>query len=147
MNKFTSIYLIFIASFFVGCGSSLETTIEFKGRVYYGYDAGESKIGVLGPLNNAKVIAIGHPEFATTGNNNKGEYTLTIKTSRKFNNVNGDQYILEASGTAFPSIYPQGNYVSEQITVYGKPGDTIQVRDFIVFKHKIEDTTNTGNSQ
>jgi len=143
MKKLIPLYLAFAACFFVGCGSSLETDIEFKGKVYYGYDAGQSQIGLLGPSANSRVIAVGYPEYATT--DSQGRYTLTVKSTRKYNNILGDQYILEASGTSSPSVYPQGNYVSQQITVYGKPGNTVQVRDFVIYEHKKDDTTTSAS--
>ena len=145
MKKLIPLYLAFAACFFVGCGSSLETETEFKGQVYYGYKEG-SLIAIWGPLPNARVIVLGHEEYATT--DSAGRYTLTIKTTRKFLGNDYDEYILEASGVAantptITSIYPNAKFASEQITVRGKPGETVYVRDFMVTDHKTETTETT----
>lgn len=122
-----------------GCGRTLNTSVEFKGNVYYGYEpeGSDGKIAVLGPLARAKVSVRGQEEYAVT--DSMGRYTLSIKTHRKFETAGYDTYILEASGTSSPSIYPQAQYLGEVITVHGRPGDTIQVRDFILMSHKIEE--------
>ncbi|HAX60964.1 MAG TPA: hypothetical protein DCX95_00160 [Elusimicrobia bacterium] len=119
---------------FIGCERSpFENTVEFVGKVYYGTENSDGKITVLGPLPNARVIAAGYNGSATT--DSSGKYTLEIKAHRRFSG-SSDEYTLEASGTSAPDIYPTANYVSEQITVYGRPGDTIKVRDFLLYKHK-----------
>ena len=152
MKKLIPIYLIFSACFFVGCGSSLETEIDFKGQVYYGYKdtsssgGGSGQVSIWGPLPNARVMALGHSEYATT--DPEGRYTLTIKTVRKFLGNDYDEYILQASGVAAntPTVitkWPNAKFANEQITVRGKPGDTVYVRDFMVTDHETE-TTNTG---
>ncbi|MEW6556198.1 MAG: hypothetical protein AB1349_02460 [Elusimicrobiota bacterium] len=130
----TSYFLLPV--FFAGCERSpFEDTVEFVGKVYYGTETSDGKIRVLGALSNARVIALGYSGSDTTDPN--GKYTLTIKAVRTFKgDPLAEAYTLEASGSSAPSVYPQGNYISEQITVYGRPGDTIQVRDFILYKHK-----------
>jgi len=130
-----------LASIFTGCDRTFDNTVEFKGKVYYGSELDAGNIAVLGPLPNARVIVIGYQEYATT--DSMGRYSLSIKTPRKFNDANGkgDIFTLEASGTSSTSVYPQGNYVSEQIAVYGRSGDTVQVRDFLVYAHKEEDSS------
>ena len=143
MKKLIPIYLIFVACFFVGCGNSMDTEIEFKGQVYYGFKD-QSMIAIWGPLPNARVMALGHSEYATTDSN--GRYTLTVKTVRKFFRNDYDEYVLQASGVAASNpaiinIFPNAKFANEQITVRGKPGETVYVRDFMVTDHEIETTS------
>ena len=140
MKNFFTRYLLpftfyLLPILFTGCERGFKRSVEFSGKVYYGTESSDGKITVLGPLPNARVIAIGYSGSATTGSD--GKYSLTVKAVRTWRgDPQSESYILEASGTSSPSVYPQGNYVSEQITVYGKPGDAIDVRDFILYKHK-----------
>ncbi|MFA5779215.1 MAG: hypothetical protein WC947_03680 [Elusimicrobiota bacterium] len=127
---FTLHALLFTA--FIGCDRTFDTEITFEGQVYYGTES-EGKITVLGPLLNARVMVAGHSE--STATDSLGRYSLTIKAVRTYTNNNYDSYTLEASGTSSPGIYPSGKYVSQEMVVYGKSGDTIPVRDFLLYEH------------
>lgn len=111
--------------------------IVFNGKVYYGTESEDNdKVIVLGPLEGARVVCINTNVSATT--NNSGEWTLTVNAPRQFIGNNYDEFILEASGTSSPSVYPSGNYISQRMTVRARPGDNVQVRDFLLYKHKEE---------
>ncbi len=112
----------------------LATSIEFKGKVYYGAETSDGKVLVLGPLSGARVTCIN--TNATTLTNASGEYSLKTEAPRQFLANNYDIYILEASGSSNPSIYPAGNYISQEIEVRGGAGETIYVRDFLLYKNK-----------
>lgn len=112
----------------------LATSIEFKGKVYYGTETTDGKILVLGPLSGARVTCL--DTNAMTLTNASGEYSLKTEAPRQFLANNYDIYTLEASGTSNPSIYPAGNYISQEIQVRGGAGETIYVRDFLLYKNK-----------
>ena len=131
---FSVLYFLF-SVFFTGCERGFKGSVEFRGKVYYGTESSDGKVTVLGPLANARVIAVGYSGSETT--NAQGKYDLTIKAVRSWRgDPSYETYTLEASGSSAPGVYPQGNYISEQIVVYGRPGDAIDVRDFLLYKHK-----------
>ena len=133
---FTAAAAIFAAFFlFSSCARApLATTVEFRGKVYYGTDTGDGKILVLGPLSGARVVCINTNVMTLT--NASGEYSLKTEAPRQFLSNNYDTYILEASGSSNPTIYPSGNYISQQIEVRGGAGETIYVRDFLLYQNK-----------
>ncbi len=126
--------LLCILSFYSCDRIPFVTTVEFRGKVYYGRETADGKVVVLGPLSNASVVLIGSGFRTTT--DAKGKYTLEANVPRRFNTPSYEIYTLEASGTSDPHIYPEGNYISAQIDVDGRPGDVIHVRDFLLYRHK-----------
>ena len=130
---FTICYSLFAA--FTGCerNSTFKDSISFQGYVNYGHmgtDAvGNSVLISDGPLSNASVICEGHPEAAKTKTD--GSYTLVVKTVREFKGLNSEQYTL----WAFTST---GGDEKVSYTAVGKPGDTINVRSFVLYKHTEE---------
>ncbi|MDI6757422.1 MAG: hypothetical protein QME32_05310 [Endomicrobiia bacterium] len=112
----------------------LATSVEFRGKVYYGAETDSGKILVLGPLSGARVACLNTNDIVLT--NAAGAYTLKAEASRQFLSSDYDTYILEASGTSSPSIYPAGNYINQQIEVRGGAGKTIYVRDFLLYRNK-----------
>lgn len=112
----------------------LATSVEFRGKVYYGAETDSGKILVLGPLSGARVACLNTNDIVLT--NAAGAYTLKAEGSRQFLSNDYDTYILEASGTSSPSVYPSGNYINQQIEVRGGAGKTIYVRDFLLYRNK-----------
>lgn len=123
---------------FLSCERSpFATTIEFQGQVFYGVISSTetNTIEVRGPLKDARVVLVGTSAETTT--NEKGEYVLRVEVFRRFHTPAYENYTLEASGTS-SSSYPTGKYISQRITVQGRPGDIIKVRDFLLYKHQEE---------
>lgn len=115
---------------FTGCerNSAFKDKITFQGYV----NSGHMSSGIIivdGPLPNVSVVCEGRPEVAKTKTD--GSYTLEVKTVRKFTALDADTYTL----WAFTST---GGDEKVSLTAVGKPGDTVNVRSFIINKHTEE---------
>ncbi|HBU68749.1 MAG TPA: hypothetical protein DEE98_00015 [Elusimicrobia bacterium] len=119
------------ALIFAGCqnnNSTLEDTVTFKGSVSLGQvivDAnGNQTITVTGAAPNAAVVCENTGDSVKSASD--GSYTLKAKAVRQFTALNAETYTLSA--------FDQ-NGGDEKITVSGKPGETVNVRGFILYKH------------
>jgi hypothetical protein len=113
----------------LGCerNATFKDSITFKGSVYYGHTAlGSSTVVIDNPAQNAVVSCDTFPETTKAGLD--GSYELTVNAVRNFQELNADRYNLRATA--------QGR--DEQVIAYGKPGDTIMIRDLVLYKHTEE---------
>lgn len=130
---FSILYSLFAV--FTGCerNSTSEDAITFQGYVNYGHlgrDADGNAILIIdGALSNAIVTCETFPDTAKTATD--GSYSLSVKTVRRFRGFDSETYTLRA-------IAPQISGRDEKITAIGKPGDTITVRSFVLYKHTEE---------
>lgn len=128
---------------FTGC---FEDEITFKGKVFWAtvqyvdIDPTEEQsiqeiLTVMGPVGNAIVKEASHSETATTNAN--GEYELTIEVNRVVGYPLAKEYRLSAWGS---QLSPRGG-ADEAINMYveARPGDTVNVRDFLLYEHTKED--------
>jgi len=125
MKLISIILLLFIAGL-SGCNrnSTFQSTITFKGTVWLGHMDTTNNILITDKvLQGAIVTCENYPGSATTAGD--GSYTLNVQAVRAFSGINSDSFALQASY----------NGDDETITAYGKPGDTIQVRDFVLYQH------------
>ena len=112
---------------FTGCSkdnSTVQNSVTIKGRVYSGVMNTTTNLLIIGPvISGAEVTCTNFPGSVKTAND--GTFTLTIQAVRTFSGINSDSYTVQASS----------NGADESITVYGKPGDTIEARDFVLYQH------------
>ena len=111
---------------FSGCNrnSTFKDTVTFEGDVYSGVMNSTTSVVVVGSaMQGAVITCTNYPGSVKTASD--GSYTLKVQAARTFGGINADTYTLQASCN--------GN--DETITAYGKPGDTIHVRDFVLYQH------------
>ncbi|MBN1824415.1 MAG: hypothetical protein JW803_08860 [Endomicrobiales bacterium] len=128
-NIVSLVCLLLFAAILAGCerNSTFSNSITFEGKVYLGQmDTTKNILIVYAPLQNATVTCDNFPEKAKTASD--GSYSLSVKTVRTFRGNDSDTYTIQA-------FYSGGD---ESITVTGKPGDTVTVRDFIIYEHTTE---------
>lgn len=101
--------------------------MEFRGRVLYGVENSSGAIIVLGALPGARVILVNDNTSVVT--DASGNYNMAASVPRSFVGNNVEQYTLEAVA---PVAWAG---TSQRQGVTGRPGDTIYVRDFVLFKH------------
>jgi len=107
--------------------ATTEQTVSFTGTVYNGHlDPTTSLIINDGACTNAVVTCTNYP--ASTKASALGVYTLSVSAVRTFGAPNADSYSVQASA----------NGRDETVTAYGKPGETIAVRDIILYQHTTE---------
>jgi hypothetical protein len=124
--KYIKIVLLLLIAMASGCqrNSTFQNTVVFEGRVYSGAMNTTTNVLTVGsPVQGAVVTCENYPGSAKTASD--GSYSLTISAVRGFSGINTETYTLQASY--------QG--LDETITANGKPGDTISVRDFVVYQH------------
>jgi hypothetical protein len=112
-----------------GCdrNSTFNDTVVFEGHVYYGHMDQTTNLLVIDAAAAGAVITCNsYSESVKSADD--GSYSLTIKGARGFQGIDTETYTLQASYKG----------QDEKITVAGKPGDTIKVRDFIVYTHTSE---------
>jgi hypothetical protein len=146
--------------FLTGC---FEDEVTFKGKVLIGDIAlvllpdGSvyETFQIRGPVKGAYVREAGHSETAVT--DTSGNYEFSFKVPRVIGLSKPKSYRLHcwASGStarvdtsANPIVIATGAG-DEPITNYAeaKPGDTIQVRDFVLLKHTVNEYQDpTGTS-
>jgi hypothetical protein len=117
--------ILFVAGF-SACqrNATTEQSVSFNGIVYNGHqDPTTSLIINDGLCANAVVSCNNYP--SSTKTNASGAYNLTVSAVRTFSAPNADSYSVQASA----------NGKDETVTVYGKPGDSIHVRDIILYQH------------
>ena len=113
-----------------GCNKSLvyDNEVTFKGYVYAGHNGqdanGNSVIINNGPISGATVTAVGHSSSVSSASD--GSYILAVPAVRTFSAPDTDTYTLEAHT-------PSGS--DEKITASGKPGETVNVRGFVLTSH------------
>ena len=124
-----AVAVIVLAAGLCACqrNSTTEQTVSFQGTVYNGHqDPTTSLIINDGVCTNAVVTCTNFPASTKTGV--AGTYVLSVSTVRTFSAPNADSYGVQASA----------NGMDETVTVFGKPGETIHVRDMILYKHTTE---------
>jgi len=153
MKNFISRYLLLVTFcllpfLLTGC---FEDEVTFKGRAYIADTAyvtvgQEVKEVILlrGVIAGAKVKEAGHSEVATTDAN--GNYTLPIKVPRVIGLEKAKSYRLQCWYASATQGTVQGTVIhtgagDEPIMNYAeaKAGDTVEVRDFILHQHTIEE--------
>jgi hypothetical protein len=114
---------------FTGCdrNATFKDTISFSGKTYVGHkDETTGKIVNDGPATDATISCESFPESTKTSST--GSYTLTITAVRSFAALNSDSYTIRAVSKG----------TDEKTITSGKPGDTITVRDLILYQHTEE---------
>jgi hypothetical protein len=125
MKQFKIVVLLLVVGI-LGCNrnSTFQNSVTFTGKVSYGHmDTTTSVLTKDGSAQGAVVTCNNYSDSAKAAND--GSYSLNVQSVRTFSGVNSDSFTLQASW----------NGADETITVYGKPGDTISVREFILYKH------------
>lgn len=113
---------------FIGCdrNSTFQNSITFTGKVYVGHLDTTTNILITDHVQSGAIVTCtNYPGSVKTASD--GSYTLGIKAMRTFSGINLDSYSIQAT-------YGGDD---ETITATGKPGDTIQVRDFVLYQHTI----------
>lgn len=124
--------ILFICGCIIICSacqrnSTTANTITFNGYVNAGHTDTTTNVLVIDArLANAVVTCDGFPGSATTASD--GSYSLNVQSVRLFQGQNADTFTLHANSSGR----------DEKITASGKPGDTIKVRDFVLYKHTEE---------
>jgi hypothetical protein len=122
MQKQKMLYTLFLcAAICFIMDACVKNNTTFKGRVYWGIKKGE-QIEIKGPCSGAFITCKGYSNYTNSDNN--GAYTLTLNTVRMFDWRNYDEYGLIVA-------WEQG---SAEMSAYGKPGDTIYVKDFLIIR-------------
>jgi hypothetical protein len=112
-----------------GCGrnATVKDSITFQGSVLHAHtDQTTDALVNDGPADGALVSCDGFPETVRT--DSAGSYNLTVRGVRRFTGLNADTFVLRSSN----------GVTDETITVAGKPGDTVRVRDFVLHQHAEE---------
>ena len=126
--------IILTAVFLAGCS---DTTVTFKGKVYYGSESSSGGILVHGALAGARVKEINH--VAVTTADPAGSYTLEIKVPRVLGYSQSESYTLEAWGDVVSSYNPSvTTTANERISVNARPGETVSARNFLLYRHDEE---------
>jgi len=115
--------------FFAGCSkdnSTVQNSITFKGKVWVGHMDTTTNILIAdGLVKDAVISCTNYPGSVKTGND--GSYSLDVQAVRTFSGPNSDTYTLQASYNGYDAT----------MSVFGKPGDTIDVKDFVLYQHTI----------
>ncbi len=125
MKQIKIVFLLLIAGI-LGCdrNSTFQNTVTFEGRVWQGIiDPTTKNVTPVSLVQGAVVACENYPGSSKTASD--GTYSLTITAVRGFAGMNTDTYSLVASYNGF----------DETLTALGKPGDTIKVKDFVVYQH------------
>jgi len=125
-GRFCGVVVFSLLVLFAGCdrNSTTQNKVSFEGRVWVGHlDATTKAVVIDNLVQGAVVTCENYPGSAKTGSD--GSFSLTIQAVRGFSGINSDTYTLQASYNGY----------DETMTGYGKPGDTIKVKDFVVYQH------------
>lgn len=112
-----------------GCerNSTFSDSVTFQSHVYFGHmDQTKNVLVPDGPAAGAVVTCENYSDSAKAASD--GSYSLTVKGVRGYKGIDTETYSLKAS-------FYGGD---EKVTAYAKPGDTIKVRDFIIYQHTSE---------
>ena len=126
--------IILMAVFLAGCS---DTTVTFKGKVYYGSESSSGGILVHGALAGAKVKEINH--LIVTTADSSGSYILEIEVPRVLGYSKSESYTLEAWGDIATSYNPSvTTTANERISVNARPGEIVSTRNFLLYRHDVE---------
>ena len=140
-NKCFYFLVCILPLFLTGC---FEDEIIFRGKVFWatveyipvGSEIKEILI-VQGPVDGAMVKEANHTEVVVTDSN--GNYELTIEVPRVIGLPKAKTYIVQAWSPVW-SPTPIKPGADEYITRYAnaRPGDTVEVRSFVLYEHTHE---------
>ncbi|MCD6312082.1 MAG: hypothetical protein J7M11_06460 [Elusimicrobia bacterium] len=144
MRNYKLLFIAAIGVLAMGCDRMFKDNITFRGRVMYGtkqmVDIGSDPTDpqwaevfvVTGPATDAIVQVANHQETAKAGPD--GRYTLSIETYRSFTSSKADIYTIQAF---VPRTVDSTR--DEYTTVYGRPGDMVEVRPLLFHEFTDED--------
>ncbi|MFH1957524.1 MAG: hypothetical protein ABIJ15_03520 [bacterium] len=126
--------IILSAALLSGCS---DTTVTFKGKVYYGSESSGGGILVHGALGGAKVKEVDHTTVTDAASD--GSYVLKIEVPRILGYSRSETYTLEAWGDVPTSYNPSvTTTANERISINARPGDTVSARNFLLYRHDEE---------
>ncbi|MDO9513653.1 MAG: hypothetical protein Q7J59_03465 [Elusimicrobiota bacterium] len=135
MRNYKLLFIAAIGVLAMGCDRMFKDSITFRGRVFYGI-VSTSTIGnvvtIDSAANDAVVQVANHAE--TTKTDSSGNYTLSVEAYRSFTSSKADIYTIQAFA---PRSAMEA--VDEYTTVYGRPGDTVEVRPLVFTEITDED--------
>ncbi|MDA3792708.1 MAG: hypothetical protein PF545_03500 [Elusimicrobia bacterium] len=127
-------FLLIPVLLFAGCSRQ---PVILKGKVYYG-EKNADGILVKGPLEGAKVKEEEHDSTVTTSAD--GSFLLEIKVPRTIGYASNRTFTVEAWGDVPSSLNPSvTTTANEEITVKARPGESVEMRNFLLYRHEEED--------